>query len=137
MSLNTHLAFDGQCETAFRFYERALDAQLTFLIKYGESPMSSEVPSGFGDKVLHATLTLGAQRLTGADQPSNQYETPRGFALTLNPSDPAEADRLFAALSENAQVTLPIRETFWALRFGMLTDQFGIPWMINCEKAAE
>lgn len=104
------------------------------MMKYGETPAAEHVPGGFSDKVIHATISVNGQIFYGADPPADQYKKPQGFALALGIKDPAEADRVFAALAENGVVQMPIQETFWALRFGMLVDQFGTPWMINCEK---
>jgi PhnB protein len=77
---------------------------------------------------------LGDHVLTGADAPPEHYQKPQGFSVLLHIGDAAEADRIFKTLAENGTVQMPIQETFWALRFGMLVDQFGTPWMINCGK---
>jgi PhnB protein len=136
MQVNPHLSFNGECEAAFKFYEKCLGGNLTFMMPYEGSPMASQVPAAWRDKILHATLKLSDRIVTGADAPPDQYQKPRGFSLGLNITEPAEAERVFQALAENGWVQMPIQETFWALRFGMLVDQFGIPWMINCGKAA-
>ncbi len=103
---------------------------------FGESPMGAETPADWRDKVMHATLMAGDQVLQGSDGQPQHYHKPQGISIALSLSDAAEADRIFAGLAENGTVSMPIQETFWAERFGMLVDQFGIPWMINCEKAA-
>ncbi len=72
----------------------------------------------------------------GSDSPPAQHERPQGFAISLSVNDPAEAERIFQALAENGTVNMPLQQTFWATRFGMLVDQFGTPWMLNCEQAA-
>ena len=136
MELTTHLSFTGQCEAAFKFYEKCLGAKITFLLTWEGSPMADQAPPGWGEKLLHATLSVGDTHLTGADLPPGSESAPQGFALTVNTPDSSEAERVFKALSENGNVTMPLEETFSALRFGGLTDQFGIPWMINCEKPA-
>jgi PhnB protein len=79
---------------------------------------------------------VGEQTLMGSDAPPDRYDEPKGFSINIGVDTAEEAERIFAALSEKAKVQMPIQETFWAVRFGMLTDQFGIPWMINCEKAS-
>ena len=84
------------------------------------------------DKILHATFAVGDQILTGGDEPPESYRRPAGFALLLNVASPEEADRVFAALAEGGEARMPLTETFWTPRFGMLVDQFGTPWMINC-----
>jgi PhnB protein len=134
MQLTTHLSFNGQCEAAFKFYEKALGAKIAFSLTWAGSPMANEAPPGWGEKILHATLVLGDVHLSGDDMPSGPENKPQGFALTLSMKDPAEAERVYAVLSEKGNATMPLVETFWAHRFGVLTDQFGIPWMINCEK---
>ena len=134
MELTPHLNFNGQCEAAFKFYESCLGGKISFMMKYGESPMAGQSPPDFGDKIMHATFGLGGQRFYGADSPPDRYQKPQGFGVSLDIKNPVEADRVFVALAENGVVQMPIQETFWALRFGAVVDQFGIPWMINCEK---
>lgn len=134
MQLTTHLSFTGQCEAAFKFYEKALGAKIVFSVTWGASPMANDAPPGWGEKILHSTLALGDVHLSGADMPPADGSKPQAFALTLSMKDPAEAEKVFAALAENGKVTIPLAETFWAFRFGGITDQFGMPWMINCEK---
>lgn len=136
MQLSSHLTFNGQCEAAFQFYEKYLGGKITFKTTYGDTPAANEVSPDFRHKIIHASLTLADHRLTGADSPPERYQKPQGFSLMLSIETPAEADRIFAALAENGQVHMPIQETFWALRFGMLVDQFGTPWMINCGRAS-
>jgi PhnB protein len=136
MELTPYLSFNGQCAEAFKLYEKCLGGKITFMQTYADSPMASQVPPDWGTKIMHATLTIGNQVLQGADSTAEHYKKPHGFCISLGTSDPAEADRVFAALAENGAVQMPLEKTFWALRFGMLTDQFGIPWMINCEKPA-
>ncbi|MFZ0334060.1 MAG: VOC family protein [Candidatus Acidiferrales bacterium] len=134
MRLRPHLNFDGKCEAAFKFYENCLGGKITFMMTYGDSPMAAQTQPDWQKKIIHATLAVGDQVLTGADAPPGYYQKPQGFSVTLNVSDAAEADRIFNALSEKGVVQMPVQETFWALRFGMFVDQFGTPWMINCGK---
>ena len=135
MQLNPLLHFDGRCEAAFKFYEKCLGAKITFMMPNAGTPVESQVPAGWRDKILHATLQVGEGRLQGADVPPEHYQKPQGFSVTLGLQDAAETERIFHALTENGTVTMPIQQTFWAERFGMLVDQFGIPWMINCRVA--
>jgi PhnB protein len=135
MELNPYLSFNGQCEAAFKFYEQCLGGKIAFVMTYGESPMADKVPSDWGKKILHMRLMVGDEVLMGADAPPEHYEEPRGFSVTLGMDDPADAERIFHALAKNGTVSMPIQKTFWAQRFGMVVDQFGIPWMINCEEA--
>jgi len=82
---------------------------------------------------MHARLKVGDEETMGSDAPPERYEAPKGFSVSVHIDDPEDAERVFHALAENGTVSMPIEQTFWAARFGMLTDQFGIPWMINCE----
>jgi PhnB protein len=136
MQVNPHLSFNGECEAAFKFYENCLGGKITFMMPHEGSPMADQVPAAWRNKILHATFKVGDYVLTGADVPPDQYRKPQGFSLTVGVKDPAEAERAFGALAENGTVQLALQETFWAARFGMLVDRFGIPWMINCAKAA-
>ena len=132
IGLGLNLSFNGECEAAFRFYERALGGKITVLIPWGSSPMAKDVPAEWAAKITHASITIGDRVLTGGDTPSAEYQEPRGFHVILNTGDGAEADRLFDALAEGGTIEMPPRETFWASRFAMLTDRFGTPWIINC-----
>jgi PhnB protein len=134
MQLNPYLMFNGQCEAAFKFYEKCLGGKIAFKITNGESPMAKETPPERHKQILHARFVVGDMVLMGSDAPPERYEKPQGFSISLGIEKPEEAERVFHALSEKGKVLMPIGETFWAHRFGMLVDQFGIPWMINCEK---
>ena len=136
MRLNPYLNFNGQCEAAFKFYEKCLGGKIVMMMTHAGMPVESQVPREWRDKILHATLNLGDQVLQGADLPPEHYKKPQGISVMLALTDIAEAERIFRALTENGTTTMPLQETFWAARFGMLIDQFGIPWMINCGKAA-
>ncbi len=137
MQLNPYLSFDGRCESAFKFYEKALGGKIVAMMTYGDTPMKDQSPPESHGKIAHVRLTVGDKLLIGSDASSSGcYEPTKGMTVMLGVDEPSEAERVFKALSENATVQMPIAETFWARRFGMLVDQFGIPWMINCEKAA-
>jgi PhnB protein len=136
MQLNPYLMFDGKCEAAFKFYAKILGGEIVAMMPHEGSPMAERVPPEWRNKIMHARLTIGDEVLMGSDAPPGQYEPMKGFSVTLGIADPAEAERVFHALAANGTVCMPIAETFWAVRFGMLVDQFGTPWMINCEKSA-
>jgi len=136
MDLNTYLMFDGSCEAAFKFYEKVLGGKIVAMATYAEMPGSAEMFKDSEKRIMHARLQLGDQFLMASDCPPGRFQPAKGFHVNIGVIDPAEADRLFAALSANGTVEMPIQETFWAKRFGMLVDQFGTPWMVNCEKAA-
>jgi PhnB protein len=135
MKLTPHLAFGGQCEAAFKFYERCLGGKIITMLTYGDSPMAEQAPAEWRGKIVHATLTAGDSSLMGADVLPGQYERPRGFHILLGIDDPAEAERIYQALVENGSAQMPLQQTFWAVRFGVLVDQFGVSWEINCEQA--
>jgi PhnB protein len=135
MQLNPYLLFNGNCEAAFKCYERVLGGKIISMAPYEGSPAAGQVPPDWRNKIIHARLTVGNTLLMGSDPPPDRYEAMKGFSVTLGFDDPAEAERIFHALAENGTVRMPIQQTFWALRFGMLVDQFTTPWMINCEKA--
>jgi PhnB protein len=136
MDLNTYLGFDGNCAAAFKFYEKVLGGKILMMMSYCDMPGCTDMSDDTKKKVAHVRMQLGDKLLMGSDSPPGRFEQPKGFHMNIGVTDPAQADRLFAALSEKGTVTMPIQETFWATRFGMLVDQFGTPWMINCEKAA-
>jgi PhnB protein len=129
-----YLNFNGRCEEAFKFYEKVLGAKIQTLMTYEGSPMEQTAPAGWRKKILHASMTLGDRALSGADAPAEHYRTPQGFSVALQMNNDIEAEQVFAALAEGGSVQLAIQKTFWATRFGMLTDRFGIPWMINCSQ---
>ena len=129
------LSFDGRCEAAFRFYERALNGKIAFLLHWGESPTAKDAPEEWRSKVYHATLNVGDTSLSGGDVLPESYKSPQGFSIQLNMTDASDSERVFHALAEGGTVCMPLQQTFWAARFGVVTDQFGIQWDINCEKS--
>jgi PhnB protein len=135
MQLNPYLNFNGQCEAAFKFYEQCLGGKIVSMFTYEGTPMADQVPPAWRNKIIHATLMVGDKVLMGSDAPPERYEKPKGSSVFVAVKDPAEAERIFNALAKNGTVSMPLQQTFWAQRFGMLVDQFGIPWMINCEQA--
>lgn len=134
MKLNPHLNFNGNCAEAYHFYEQHLGAKTLFSLSYGASPMAGEFPAEYADKIMHATIEIGDVTVMGSDTPPGYYQQPNGFCVSLSFDDVAEAERIFNALSENGTVNMPLQQTFWAKRFGMVIDQFGIPWMVNCSE---
>jgi PhnB protein len=136
MQLSPYLNFNGQCEAAFKFYERSLGGKIASMTTYAETPSANQVPPEWGTKICHATLLAGDNSLMGYDAPPGRYEVPKGFYITIGINDPADAQRIFNALAENGKVVMPLQKTFWAVSFGMMVDQFGIPWMVNCGEAS-
>jgi PhnB protein len=132
ISTNTYLNFSGNCEEAFQFYEKTLAGKIIVMHRMSDMPMAC--PKGKEKQIAHIRMRIGDDILMGSDSPSQQESKPSGFAVNVGVDTPEEADRIFAALVEGGVNHMPIAETFWALRFGMCTDRFGIPWMVNCEK---
>jgi PhnB protein len=134
---NPYLNFNGQCEAAFKFYEKALGGKIVAMIPFGDTPAKEHIPAGHEKKIMHARLMVGSQILMGSDaHPAHPYEGVKGCAVAMQVDTPKDAERMFNALSEKGTITMPMQETFWALRFGMCIDPFGVPWMVNCEKPA-
>jgi PhnB protein len=134
--VNAYLLFNGECEAAFKFYEKCLGGKIETAMTHGDSPMSEKVPPEWRKKIMHARMTVGNTVLMGSDAPPDRYEEPKGFSLSVGTKDPAEAERMFNELAAGGKVQMPLQQTFWAAKFGMLVDRFGIPWMINCEQPA-
>ena len=135
----TFLNFDGNCREAMEFYKKCFDAEL-FLLPYSEAPGDLPwVTEETKGKIMHSTLTKGSLTiLMGADTISGRpFQQGNSFSVTIHCESVGEIDALFAALGEGGNVTMPLQETFWADRFGMLTDRFGIRWMLNLGKPAQ
>jgi PhnB protein len=137
MKLNPYLQFNGDCAAAFKFYEQCLGGTILMMMTAGDSPMAAQVPPERKGDIIHARMAVGDELLMGSDAMGGMYTPPAGFNVTLGFEDATESERVFAALAEGGSVRMPIQETFWAHRFGMLVDRFGTPWMINCEKQPE
>jgi PhnB protein len=103
------------------------------MFRYGGSPMADQAPAGWQDKIMHGSITVGDLVLMGADIVPDKYEAPRGFSLSIQLRSTADAERMFSELARDGKVMMPLEKTFWAERFGMVIDRFGIPWLINCE----
>jgi PhnB protein len=128
MRLNTYVNFAGNCAEAFRYYEQHLGGKTGMMMTHAHAPDQSKVKPEWKDMVLHATITIGGTELAGAD--ISNAEPMRSAYLTLNVDSDAEAERIFAALSDGGQVFMPLQETFFATRFGQLRDRFGMNWMV-------
>ena len=136
MQINPYLNFNGQCEAAFKFYEQVLGGKITFMMTWGEMPGADQFPAESHKLIMHATLGICAGVLMGADSPPGRYQQPKGINVSLHLKDIAEGERIFNALADSGTIQMPFEKTFWSPGFGMLIDQFGIPWMINCEQPA-
>jgi PhnB protein len=136
MRLSPYLSFNGECEEAFKFYERCLGGKIDGMMTYAETPAGEQVPPGWRDKIVHMSLIVGDMLLMGSDTQPAVYQKPQGIWVSLHFTDPDEAERVFKALAENGSVHLAFAKTFWSPGFGMCVDRFGIPWMINCLRVA-
>jgi PhnB protein len=134
MKLHTYLNYGGNCEEAFRFYEKHLGGKITLVMTQGEMPGAKDVPPEVAKKVLHARLELGETAIMASDVPPEHFEPMRSAYLSLSVASSTEADRIYALLSDGGEIFMPIDETFFAFRFGMLRDKFGTSWMILHER---
>jgi PhnB protein len=135
MKLNTYVNFtNGRCEEALNFYVKALGAKMVMLMHYSQAPQDCGSTKEMENKVMHGRIALGDDFLMASDVPPGCGGAPAGFSVSISVETKEEGERLFQALSEKAEIRMPYAETFWATGFGMLVDQFGVPWMINCEK---
>jgi PhnB protein len=136
MQINPYVTFNGQCEAAFKFYAEVLGGKIDFTMTWGEMPGADQFPAEMHKLIMHSTLTVGDQTLMGADAPPDRYHPPKGVNVSVHIKDKAEGERIFNALAENGDVTMPFQQTFWSSGFGMCVDRFGIPWMVNCDQPA-
>jgi PhnB protein len=136
MEVAPYLMFLGNCKEAFEFYQKALGGKLD-MMTYGQSPEAAKMPAAMHNQVIHARLAAGAGAIMGADCPPEHYNKPQGFSVSVVTKDPAETERVFNALAQDGQVNMPLQQTFWSAKFGMLQDRFGISWMVNCAQAAQ
>jgi PhnB protein len=135
MKLNPYLTFNGQCKEAMEFYAKALRGQVVMMMKNGDMPAGDQMPGAAPDLIMHARIVMGDQVLMASDATADCHVDTRGMMVSTVVETPAEAERIYGELSAGGQITMPMAETFWAHRFGMFTDRFGIPWMVNCEKS--
>jgi PhnB protein len=131
--LNPYVFLNGQCEAAFKAYEKILGGKIEVMIPHAGTPGEGHVPPEWGTKIMHGRMRIGDDVLMASDAPPGHFQQPQGFSVSLQIKNPVDAERIFHALAEGGRINMPIQQTFWAVRFGMLVDRFGIPWMINCE----
>ncbi len=133
LGVKPYITFKGNCAEAIDFYKQALGADELFRQTFGESPMKEMGPA---DAIMHATIQVGDSHIMMCDDPrGDAAEAPSNISLAVGLDDAEQARKIFNNLAEGGTVTMPIDKTFWAEAFGMLTDKFGINWMVNCEKA--
>lgn len=136
MQIENYLFFGGNGEEALNFYQQALGGKTTMLARYAESPMDNgELPADWKNKVMHATFEADGARFMVSDTPPGQpAPSYGGFSMSVYTDDKAKAERIFKALAAGGKVTMPFEPPFWGGTFGMLTDKFGVPWMVSCDK---
>jgi len=130
MQIQPYLFFDGRCDEALEFYKKTLGAKVEMIMRFKDAPDQSMISPGSADKVMHASVKIGDSTMLASDGRNTGKPSFQGFSLTLYPKDEAEADKLFGALSAGGEVRMPMDKTFFAKRFGMLADKFGVGWMI-------
>ena len=133
MSFSIYLHFPGTCEEALTHYAKLMDGEPGEVFRYRGSPAEEMAPGGNLDLVMHMRITVGGTILMGSDVSPERYEKPAGVNVSYASADPEQAKRVFDALSEGGEVTMPFEPSFWAKGFGMVTDRFGVPWMVNCD----
>jgi PhnB protein len=136
MEISPYLVFNGRCAEAFKLYTAVLRGKVEMSQTHGESPMSEQVSPDWKDKIMHIRMVVGNFALMGSDAPPSMYAPPAGTAVSVAVDGVAEAERIFKGLSDQGTVTMPFQKTFWSAGFGMLTDRFGVPWMVNTNQAA-
>jgi PhnB protein len=130
--IQPYLFFGGRCEEALEFYRSAVGAQIEMMMRYKESPEpNTGLPECFEDKVMHASVRIGGSTVMASDGRCEGQVNFEGFSLSITVPDESEAERVFAALADGGLVTMPLEQTFWAPKFGMLTDRFGVAWMVS------
>jgi len=135
MKLYTYLNYGGNCQQAFRFYEEHLGGKIHMMMTHGENPSPlGGVPPDWKEAILHARMTIGETELLGADVPPERFQPMRSAYLSLLVDSIDEAERIYGLLSDGGEIFMPMQETFFAFRFAMLRDKFGISWMILNER---
>jgi len=134
MDFITYLSFDGTCEEAFKHYETVFRGKIEAMVRASDMPPGVQLDPGSENRIMHARLEVKGRLLMGGDAPPGRGHKPQGFCAHVKVEDPGEAERIFRELGAGGKVTMPLGDTFWARRFGMLTDRFDVPWMVNCEK---
>ncbi len=132
MKVQAYVTFGGRCEEALEFYKKSVGAEVTALMRWKESPDTAmKAPLGFEEKIMHANFRIGETQLMADDGMGDKAAEFKGMTLAIEAADDAEAKRVFTALGQGGNVSMPLMKTFWTSSFGMLTDKFGVPWIVN------
>ena len=134
MQVNPYLFFNGNCEEALKYYQKALGAQIEAMMPYGDGPAEMPIPADWKTKIMHAKITIDGEVLMASDTPPGHFNPPQGFRVSLQVENPGDAAVRFVQLSDGGTVTMPFAKTFFSNGFGMCVDKFGTPWMVNSPK---
>jgi PhnB protein len=132
MQVNPYLFYNGNCEAAFKFYEKTLGGKIEMMLTHEAAPADMPSPPEWQKKIMHGRISIDGAVIMASDAPPGRFNKPQGFRVSLMIDDPADAERRFKALSEGGSIDMPFAKTFFSKGFGMCIDQFGIPWMVNC-----
>ncbi|MCY7314998.1 MAG: VOC family protein [Rubrivivax sp.] len=136
MKVQAYVSFSGRCEEALEFYKKSIGAEITSLMRWKDSPDETmKPPPGYAEKVMNAVFRIGDTELMADDGMGEKQAGFKGMTLAIEVADDAEAERVFTALGHSGTVQMPLTKTFWTSSFGMLTDRFGVPWMVNVAAA--
>ena len=136
MKVQAYISFGGRCEEALEFYKKSIAAEVTSLMRWKDSPdVVMKSPPGYEEKIMNAAFRIGETQLMADDGMGEKEVEFKGMTLAIEVTDDAEAKRVFTALGEGGKVTMPLMKTFWTSSFGMLTDKYGVPWMVNVAAA--
>ena len=136
MAFHPYLNFGGNCRQAFTRYQEIFGGELV-LMSMSDMPSDEAVPADQADLIMHAALRFGDNLLMASDDPTGNFAGVQGMYVNYSVADVAEAERVFTALADSGEVTMPLADTFWSPMFGMCVDQFGTPWMVNAEPAEQ
>jgi PhnB protein len=132
MQVNPYLYYNGNCEAALKYYEKALGAKIEMLLTHEGAPPEMQTPPEWKNKIMHARASIGGATIMASDAPPGHFQKPQGFSVSLLVEDLGDAERKFKALCQGGSVNMAFDKTFFAKGFGMCVDQFGIPWMVFC-----
>ena len=138
MKVQSYISFGGRCEEALEFYKKSIGAEVTGLMRWKENPdPNMKLPPGHEEKIMNAAFRIGETQLMADDGMGDKAAEFKGMTLVIEVADDFEAKRVFTALGDGGNVTMPLAKTFWTSSFGMLTDKFGVPWMVNVAESKQ
>jgi PhnB protein len=132
MQVSPYLFYNGNCEAAFKFYEKVLGGKIEVMMTHEAAPESMPTPPEWKKKIMHGRMSIDGQVIMASDAPPGHFHQPQGFSISLTVADPVDAENKFKTLAEGGSINMAFSKTFFARGFGMCVDQFGVPWMVNC-----